>query len=302
MRAARAIAVVLLGLGLALPLTAAASADDAEIQGLGAQLDRLSADPALGSLALGEQARARDAIAAAANAGRRERPHYLFIAEQRVALARAAAQVEADQKQLDQLQRERDHIMLEASQTDADAARAELARQRLQYQAAVEQAQMLQQQGAAYSQQAQQAQAEAAQAKKLASAQTRAAALARKEADLAEQATRALRGDSTASSTGAGSGGSGSGSLVLSDASFQAGSDVLSASRSRRLATFAQAHAGQTLRIVPRAASGQRVLAGRRAVSVRDALVAGGADAARIRIRSVEGGDKGASVEVSAGP
>ncbi|HWG10778.1 MAG TPA: hypothetical protein VN693_04690 [Rhodanobacteraceae bacterium] len=300
MRAARTIAVGLLGLCLALPQLSHAASDDAEVQSLNAQLDQLSADPVLGNLALGEQARARDAIAAVGNAGRHERPHYLFIAEQRVELARAAAQVEADQNQLDQLQRDHDHIMLEASQADADAARAELAKQRLQYQAAVEQAQMLQQQGAAYSQQAQQAQAEADQAKKLASAQARAAALARKEADLAEAATRALRGpgsDNTASGSS-----TPAASLVLSDASFPGGGDVLSASRSRRLAAFAQAHAGQTIRIVPRAASGQRVLAGRRAVSVRDALVAGGADASRIHIRAIQDGGTGASVEVSAGP
>ncbi|MER3547045.1 MAG: hypothetical protein C4338_05355 [Rhodanobacteraceae bacterium] len=87
----------------------------------------------------------------------------------------------------------------------------------------------------------------------------------------------------------------------MSDSAFQAGGDALAASRVQRLAEFAQAHAGQTIRITPRAASGLRVLAGRRAVAVRDALVAGGADASRIHIRAVESGGKGASVEVSAG-
>jgi len=295
MRALRTTVVLLLALALVSPLSARAAQTDADVQRLSAQLDQLSADPVLGTLAPGEQARARDAINALRDSGRRERPHYLFMAEQRVALARAAAQSEADQRQLDQLQREHDRIMLEASQADAAAARAELARQRLQYQAAVEQAQMLQQQGAAYSQQAQQAQAEAEQAKKLAAAQARAAALARKEADLAEQATRALRGDSGGTSESSG------GHLTLSDSAFSAGSENLSPARARRLAEFAQAHAGQSIRIVPRAASGMRVLAGRRAVAVRDALVAGGADASRIHIRAVESGGKGASVEVSAG-
>jgi DNA repair exonuclease SbcCD ATPase subunit len=298
MRALRTIAILLLALALMSPSIAGAAQSDPDVQSLTAQLDQLSADPVLGNLAPGEQARARDAINALRDSGRRERPHYLFLAQQRVALARAAAQAEADQQQLDQLQREHDHIMLEASQADAAAARAELAKQRLQYQAAVEQAQMLQQQGAAYSQQAQQAQAEAEQAKKLAAAQARAAALARKEADLAEQATRALRGDSGGASE---SSGSSSGHITLSDSAFSAGGSDLSASRSKRLQAFARDHAGQSIRIVPRAASGQRVLAGRRAVAVRDALVAGGADASRIHIRPVESGGKGASVEVSAG-
>lgn len=298
MRAMRTIAGCLLGLALVLPQVVTAAQADADVQRLSGQLDQLTADPVLGNLALGEQARARDAIVALRDSGRRERPHYLFLAQQRVDLARAAAQSEADQNQLDQLQREHDRIMLEASQADAASARAELARQRLQYQAAVEQAQMLQQQGAAYSQQAQQAQAEAEQAKKLAAAQARAASLARKEADLAEQATRALRGDSGSASSTSG----GSGHMTLLDGAFQAGSDSLSASRTRRLAEFAQAHSGQSIRIVPQAASGLRVLAGRRAVAVRDALVAGGADASRIHIRSVESGSKGAIVEVSTGP
>lgn len=279
------------------PTFASAASSDAEADRLSAQLDQLNADPALGDLALGEQARARDAVTALRDAGRRERPHYLFMAQQRVALAQAAAQAAEDQGQLDQLNREHDHIMLQASQAEAAAARAELARQRLQYQAAVEQAQMLQQQGAAYSQQAQQAQAEAEQARKLAAAQAHAAALARKEASLAEAATRALRGGSSSESSSSGR----SGRMRLSDSAFSAGSSELSASRAKRLAAFAKDHAGQSIRIVPHAGSGMRVLAGRRAVAVRDALVAGGADAGRIRIRSVASGGKGASVEVEAG-
>ncbi|HET9834978.1 MAG TPA: hypothetical protein VFP88_01340 [Rhodanobacteraceae bacterium] len=295
MRARMFLAACLLALAAVMPSFASAASSDVDADRLSAQLDQLSADPTLGDLAMGEQARARDAITALRDAGRRERPHYLFMAEQRVALAQDAARAAADQSLLDQLSREHDHIMLEASQAEAAAARAELARQRLQYQAAVEQAQMLQQQGAAYSQQAQQAQAEAEQAKKLASAQAHAAALARKEAQLAEAATRALRGSNE---SGNSSSGGGAGHMHLSDSAFSAGGSELSASREKRLATFAKDHAGQTIRVVPRAGSGMRVLAGRRAVAVRDALVAGGADPGRIHIRPVASGGKGASVEV----
>jgi hypothetical protein len=290
------LAVCVFALAAVAPTFAAAASTDVEADRLSAQLDQLNADPTLGNLALGEQARARDAITALRDAGRRERPHYLFMAEQRVALARAAAQAAADQNVLDQLNREHDHIMLEASQAEAAAARAELARQRLQYQAAVEQAQMLQQQGAAYSQQAQQAQAEAEQAKKLAAAQAHAAALARKEADLAEAATRALRGGSSSGSSSSGT----SAHMRLSDSAFSAGGSEVSAARAGRLAEFAKDHAGQSIRIVPRAEAGMRVLAGRRAVAVRDALIAGGADPSRIHIRPVASGGKGASVEIEA--
>jgi len=297
MRARILVAVCVLAMGAVAPTFANAASTDADADRLSAQLDQLNADPSLGNLALGEQARAREAVTALRDAGRRERPHYLFMAEQRVILAQAAAQAAADQNVLDQLNREHDHIMLEASQAEAAAARAELAQQRLQYQAAVEQARMLQQQGAAYSQQAQQAQAEAEQARKLAAAQARAAALARKEANLAEAATRALRGNSSSSGSSNSAGG-GSARMHLSDSSFSAGGSELSASRAGRLEKFAKNHAGQSIRIVPRAAAGMRVLAGRRAVAVRDALVAGGANPADLHIRAVASGGKGASVDV----
>lgn len=288
-------AAAFFALVFAAPLTTHAASNDADVSRLSGDLEQLSADPTLGGLALGEQARARDAIAQLSQAGRREHDHALFIADQRVALARAAAQTEAAQRTLDQLDREHDRIMLEASQADTAAAQAELARQRLQYQAAVEQAQRLQAEGAQYSQQAQQAQLQVQQAQQLADAQAKAAALAKREADLAEAATRALRGGDSSSTAAGGAGG-----LSLPDGAFHAGTAELSASRVRKLAEFAQAHGGQSIRIVPHAGAGMRVLAGRRAVAVRDALVAGGADAARIRIRPVaEGG--GASVEVNTG-
>jgi hypothetical protein len=171
----------------------AATAKDADVARLSAQLEQLSADPELGRYAIAQQTLARNAITDLQKAGRSKYAHALFMAEQRVALAQASAKAEADRARLDQLQRERDQIMLEASQADAAAARAELARQRLQYEAAVQQAQILQAQGAQAAQQAEQAQAEAEQARKLAAAQARAAELARKEARLAEAAAKALR-------------------------------------------------------------------------------------------------------------
>src|SRR5690242_17758976 len=102
------LAVCVFALAAVAPTFAAAASTDVEADRLSAQLDQLNVDPTLGNLALGEQARARDAITALRDAGRRERPHYLFMAEQRVALARAAAQAAADQNVLDQLNREHD--------------------------------------------------------------------------------------------------------------------------------------------------------------------------------------------------
>jgi hypothetical protein len=284
--------VVAFALGFAVRPVHAAK-QDADVARLSAQLEQLDADPVLGEYALAQRTLARNAISDLQNAGRGEREHALFMAEQRVALAQASAKVDADRGKLDQLQREHDQIQLEASQADAARAQAELARQRLQYEAAVQQTQMLQAQGAQSAQQAEQAQAEAAQAKKLAAAQARAAALARKEARLAEAATQALQGSSAPVS-----GGGGAASMHLSSASFESGSDNLTASGRRRVADFARAHASQRIVVEPRGASDARVLAGRRAVAVEAALSAAGAG--QVSIRSVGHASKGADVEIRA--
>lgn len=282
-------------LGIA-PRPARAASTDADVARLSAQLEQLDSDPVLGQYASAQRILARNAIADLQNAGRSDRPHALFMAEQRVALAEAAAKVDADRAKLDQLQREHDRIMLEASQADAARAQAELARQRLQYEAAVQQAQMLQAQGAAAAQQAQQAQAEAEQAKKLAAAQARAARLARRQAELAEAATRALQGGGSGSTSGSSTGHAAS--MRLSSASFESGSDNLTSSGRRRLADFARAHSSQRIVVEPRSSSESRVLAGRRAVAVEAALEAAGAG--QVSIRPVAHAGKGAEVEVRA--
>jgi hypothetical protein len=281
---------VVLAAGLVAAPVHAATNKDADVARLSAQLEQLDTDPVLGQYATAQRTLARNAIADLRNAGHGGREHALFMAEQRVALAHAAAEVDADRAKLDQLQREHDQIMLEASQADAATARAELARQRLQYEAAVQQAQMLQAQGAQAAQQAQQAQAEAAQAKKLAAAQARAAALARKEARLAEAATQTSGSGASASGAHA--------SLHLSATAFESGTDNLTASGRRRVADFARAHSKQSIVIEPRGSSTERVLAGRRAVAVEAALEAAGAG--QVSIRPVGHVAKGAEIELRA--
>lgn len=264
---------------LAAPAAYAAT-ENPDVAQLTAEVNTLSHNPVLGQYAIGEQTLARNAIAALAHAGRRERAHALFMAKQRVALAEAAAQVDADRVKLDQLQREHIQIMLEATQAEAAIARAELARQRLRYTAAVQEVQTLQQEDAEASLQAQQAQLEATQAKRLAAAQARAAALARKEARLAVAVTRALRSVGAATPTAgenttAGEGSSAS--LQLAAGAFAANSANLTVSGHRRLAEFARAHASQRIVIQPQGSSSTQSLARHRAVAVEAALAAAGA-------------------------
>lgn len=182
---------------IVLALAAAGSAharkDDIDIARLSGGLDQLANDPSLGRYAQAEQARARDAINRLAQAGSRERPHALYLAERRVDLAKTAAQLQDAQVKLTQLDRERDQIMLDNSRRETELARRELERQRLQYQLAQEEAARLQAQGQEYSQAAEQARAEAERAKKLAAAQSKVAKAAKQQAELAAQAAKAMR-------------------------------------------------------------------------------------------------------------
>jgi hypothetical protein len=185
------LAAGLLALGLA--GVAQAHKDDIDIARLSNSLDQLSNDPTLGVYAQAEQALARNAIAALADAGSRERPHALYIAERRVDQAKAAAQLEDARTRLAQLAREHDQLLLQRSQIDAEAAQKELEFQRMQYQMAQEEAARLQQQGLEAASQADQARAEAERARKLAAAQSRVARAAKREAALAAEAARAMR-------------------------------------------------------------------------------------------------------------
>ena len=177
---------------LALAATAGvhAAKEDMDVARLSNSLDQLAGDPALGGFAQAEQARARDAVNQLSQARSRDRAHALYLAERRVDLARATAQLQEAQQQVGKLDREHDQILLDGSRREAEQARKELERQRLQYQMAQEEAAR---QMAAGAEATAQAQAEADQAKKLAAAQARVANAAKKQADLAAQAARALR-------------------------------------------------------------------------------------------------------------
>ncbi|AIF49395.1 DUF4398 domain-containing protein [Dyella japonica] len=178
-----------------------ASKEDMDVARLNSSLSQLSSDPALGMYAQAEQARAHDAVNQLAQARSRDRTHALYIAERRVDLARATAQLQDAQQQIAKLDREHDQIQLDGSRRETEMARRELERQRMQYQAAQEESAR---QMAAGAEATAQAQAQAEQAKKLAAAQAKVANAAKKQADLAAQAARAMRqqmqGDSSSSS------------------------------------------------------------------------------------------------------
>lgn len=276
-----------------------AAKPDLDYQRLSASLAQLAADPTLGSFAQGEQARARDALARLHDASGKARPHALFVAERLVDLATTAAQIEDARRKVALLEREHDRILLEASRRDAETVRAELERQRVQNLAAAEEAMRLQAESAEAAQQAEQARKEAEQAHKLARAQTRAAALARKEASLAEAAVAAMQGNLDHLKPESGANGR---QMTLDADIFAAGGASLRPEAKRhlgRVIEFVQAEPGKRIRIEGHAdAAGGKTLARKRADAVRTALVAAGVDAGRIST-SGNGGRHDGGVVVS---
>ncbi len=170
----------------------AATKANPDVERLNAALTVLDNDPGLAELGAVERLKARQAVVQLASARGKTREQALYVANTRVETAKAAAQAELLANQALQLDRERDQIMLQASQRDAEMARREADQLRLQNMARQEEAERLtmavDEERTAREQSnadAQLSSAQATQARKLADARAREVDLARKEADLA---------------------------------------------------------------------------------------------------------------------
>jgi len=175
---------------------------DLALEQVRTQLAELKANPELADyapLALGEAERALRA-AETATGDDTNRVHLIYMADRRIQIARAVAQREQLEAELRTLEDQHNHLLLRASQAEADRARREADRARMMSQATAEdaerarvQAEEARQREAASSKTAQQAREEAAQAKALAASSATAAELARKEANLAAEQAQSLR-------------------------------------------------------------------------------------------------------------
>jgi len=239
--------ILLLAALLSAPICAASGPPkDPDLDRLSGQLAQLDADPSLGQLGGADRLKAHQAldVLAETDPHSKERPPALYIAERRIAAAQFAAQADLAEHQLDQLDREHDRILLEASRRDADQARQEAERLRLQNTARDEEAQRAEAQREAQQQQAAGiANDESDQARALAEARAKEAALAQQEAALTGNkapptATGEPRGPSQ---------------IVPGDA-FEPGTaslrkDPQTRSRLKALIAFAQSSPGATVRI-----------------------------------------------------
>ena len=287
------LALTLLLLTAAVPALAAKL--DLDLERLRAELSDLETDPSLGSLAGAERAEARQAVERIAGAARGARHDLaVYLAERRIDIARVTAQAELAEQQAEQLDRERDRILLEASRRDAELARLEAEKLRLQSLARAEEAdrarraaEAAQAESLASQEQAEQAMAEAQQAKRLAEAQSREASLAKREAELATEAADSLRqqlNNMSARSEARGQ------VMTLSGDAFAPGKSTLrpeARANLGRIVEFIRSNPGKAVRIeghtdATGGANLNQVLSQQRADSVRDALVESGVDASRM--------------------
>lgn len=276
-----ALSLALLILCLVVAVPQPARARDLDYERLSESLDRLAADPKLGTLAPMPMERARAALQALKEGGRKERPYLVYIAERRIDTARTAAEAALAEADRATLQRENDQLQLAAARRDAEQARSELERQRLQAEIRAEEAERsardaeaARAEGEQASQAAEEARAEAAQAKRMADLQAKAAALAKKEAELSAPSAAPSAPTPAAASN----------RMSLEESAFVRGRATLSRAGSARIpgiVDFVNATPGARVRIEA-GAGGDRVLATQRAEAVRDALVSAGVSARRI--------------------
>lgn len=149
----------------------------------------LDADPRLNAYAAYERLQARQAVDAATNARSSQRAAAQQVAERRVAVAELSARTGALRARIDQLDRERSELLVEASRQDAARARAEAERLRMEAQIQLEEAQRLRAAAEAESMARQEAEevifdVAGEQAARLSAAREREAELARQEAAL----------------------------------------------------------------------------------------------------------------------
>ena len=283
----------LLTLSVALVLTACASQPkrDLDFERLQADWRTLesSEDRARAPL---ESARVDEAIAAIQQVPRNDREQRKYLAdmaELRIAIFTAAVAAARDRERLAELETEHNSIMLEATRRDAEMARLDAEKLRLQSLARAEEAERLKEESDLVSADAELAREEAEAARRLADARGREASLARQEAELASAQAQSLQQQMAALRPVASARGQ---VLTLGDVFFSSGqSDLKSEARGnlKPVLDFINRYPGKPVAIEGHtddrgADDANLALSERRAASVRDALVALGADAGRFKV------------------
>ncbi|KRG87090.1 OmpA family protein [Stenotrophomonas sp. CW117] len=263
---------------LAVPLLATA-AEDPAVAMLNQRLVTLQADARTTDLAALERLQAQQAIAVLAKARRKELDQARYLAERRVAIAEASARAEAARREVDQLERTRSELLVEASRREAARARQEAERLRVQAQIQAEEAERLRQAAEAETLARQDAEAALTsvagkQAARVSSAQQNAAKLAREEAELVSgKKLPASRFDNRGEV------------FTLAGDAFAAGQATPSAAARDQLKALAEyLNIGKKGRVTIEGYDSASGVGQRRAQALKDALVAAGVGANRIQV------------------
>ena len=128
---------------LSAPALAQHGSGDPDVERLAQRLLAIDADPARNNFANFERLQARQALEALETARSSQRDAALQVAQWRVETAEIAVNTEVIRREIDQLDRDRADLMVEASRQEAARARAEAERLRVQAQIQAEEAERL---------------------------------------------------------------------------------------------------------------------------------------------------------------
>ncbi|AHY60415.1 membrane protein [Stenotrophomonas rhizophila] len=269
---------LVLAAGLALPLLAQAAEDPAVAQ-LTQRLMAMQANPDASQLAAFERLQAQQAVADLDKAKRRDLDQARYLAERRVEIAETSVRAALAQREVDQLERTRSELLIEASRRDAQRARQETERLRVQAQIQAEETERLRQsaeQEALARQDAETALTSVAgkQTARLSAAQQSAAKLAREEAELVSGNT--LPGSKFDSRGEV---------FTFNGDAFAAGKGSLSSAAKGQAKALAEyLNIGKKGRVRIEAYDAAAGVGDQRAQALRDALVAAGVSASRLQV------------------
>jgi outer membrane protein OmpA-like peptidoglycan-associated protein len=269
---------LLLAASLSLPLMAQA-ADDPAVAQLTQRLMAIQANPDAAQLAAFERLQAQQAVADLAKAKRRDLDQARYLAERRVEIAETSVRAALAQREVDQLERTRSELLIEASRRDAQRARQEAERLRVQAQIQAEESERLRQaaeQEALARQDAETALTSVAgkQTARLSAAQQNAAKLAREEAELVSGSK--LPGSKVESRGEV---------FTFSGDAFATGKGSLSGGAKGQAKALAEyLNIGKKGRVRIEAYDAAAGVGQQRAEALRDALVAAGVSASRLQV------------------
>ncbi len=263
---------------LALPLLAVA-AEDPVVASLNQRLVALQADMRTADVAAFEKLQAQQAIATLAKAKRKDLDNARYLAERRVAIAEASARTAVALREVDQLERTRSDLLIEASRREVTRARQEAERLRVQAQIQAEEAERMRLAAEAEilaRQDAETALSSVAgkQAARVTAAQQNAAKLAREEAELVSgHPLPASRFNNRGEV------------FTLTGDAFAAGQATLSGAAANQAKALAEyLNIGKKGRVTIEAYDNANGVGQRRAQALKDALVAAGVSANRIQV------------------